>query len=80
MRKKQFEKDFEFVLSKNQKNYLINKSNNLYISGAEYMRLLIEQDMLLDELSNLKANNDKITERLTMVKYKLNNYRNKSNG
>ena len=49
MRKKQFDKDFEFVLNKKQKNHLIDKSNALTVSGAEVelsSKLLAVQDKL----------------------------------
>ena len=60
MKKKYFNKDFEFVLNDNQKNHLINKSNDLSVSGAEYIRLLIVQDMLLEELSTNKIKTNKV--------------------
>ena len=41
MLKKQYERDFEFVLTDKQKQHLINKSNEINSSGAEYIRLLI---------------------------------------
>ena len=53
MKKKVFDRDFEFVLNSKQKNHLINKSNDLNSSGAEYIRLLIDQDMLSEELIRL---------------------------
>ena len=78
MRKKCFDKDFEFVLNKNQKNHLINKSNDLSVSGAEYMRLLIEQDILSEELSSLKDKKTDIEQKLISIQERLNRYRYKN--
>ena len=77
MKKKQYDKDFEFVLNASQKNHLINKSNDLNSSGAEYMRLLIDQDMLNEELVRLNKKITQTISRLREVKYKLNRYHNK---
>ena len=71
MRKKQFDKDFEFVLNKKQKNHLINKSNALIVSGAEYIRLLIEQDILLEELKTTKEKSVELSNKLLAVQDKL---------
>lgn len=71
MRKKQFDKDFEFVLNKKQKNHLINKSNTLTVSGAEYIRLLIEQDILLEELKTTKEKSVELSNKLLAVQDKL---------
>ena len=48
MRKKQFDKDFEFVLNKKQKNHLINKSNALTVKKSVELsnKLLAVQDKL----------------------------------
>ena len=78
LRKKCFDKDFEFVLNKNQKNHLINKSNDLSVSGAEYMRLLIEQDILSEELSSLKDKKTDIEQKLISIQERLNRYRYKN--
>ena len=67
MRKKQFDKDFEFVLNKKQKNDLIDKSNALTVSGAEYIRLLIEQDILLEELKTTKEKSVELSNKLVAV-------------
>ena len=71
MRKKQFDKDFEFVLNKKQKNHLIDKSNALTASGAEYIRLLIEQDILLEELKTTKEKSVELSSKLLAVQDKL---------
>ena len=71
MRKKQFDKDFEFVLNKKQKNNLIDKSNALTVSGAEYIRLLIEQDILLEELKTTKEKSVELSSKLLAVQDKL---------
>ena len=78
LRKKCFDKDFEFVLNKNQKNHLMNKSNDLSVSGAEYMRLLIEQDILSEELSSLKDKKTDIEQKLISIQERLNRYRYKN--
>ena len=70
MRKKQFDKDFEFVLNKKQKNHLIDKSNALTVSGAE-IRLLIEQDILLEELKTTKEKSVELSSKLLAVQDKL---------
>lgn len=77
MKKKQYDKDFEFVLNTSQKNHLINKSNDLNSSGAEYMRLFIDQDMLTEELVRLNKKITQTISRLREVKHKLNRYHNK---
>lgn len=77
MRKKYYDKDFEFVLNDKQKKHLINKSNDLLVSGAEYIRLLIEQDILLEDLSSVEKQNQELTEKLSCIQCKLNRYRNK---
>lgn len=71
LRKKQFDKDFEFVLNKKQKNHLIDKSNALTVSGAEYIRLLIEQDILLEELKTTKEKSIELSNKLLAVQDKL---------
>lgn len=71
MLKKLYDKDFEFVLNNKQKNHLINKSNSLFLSGAEYIRLLIEQDILLDELKSTKDKAIELNTRLLAVQDKL---------
>lgn len=77
LKKKNYEKDFEFLLNDTQKKHLINKSNDLSVSGGEYMRLLIDQDMLLEELSSIKDKNNELIEKLAVIQYRLNRYRNK---
>lgn len=77
MKKKVFDRDFEFVLNSKQKNHLINKSNDLNSSGAEYIRLLIDQDMLSEELIRLNKQTIKIISQLKDVKNKLNRFQNK---
>lgn len=71
MKKKLYDKDFEFVLNNKQKNHLINKSNALMLSGAEYIRLLIEQDILLEELKVTKQQEIELNTRLLVVQDKL---------
>jgi len=77
MKKKVFDRDFEFVLNSKQKNHLINKSNDLNSSGAEYIRLLIDQDMLSEELIRLNKQTIKTISQLKDVKNKLNRFQNK---
>jgi len=77
MKKKVFDRDFEFVLNSKQKNHLINKSNDLNSSGAEYIRLLIDQDMLSEELIRLNKQTIKTISQLKNVKNKLNRFQNK---
>ena len=77
MKKKVFDRDFEFVLNSKQKNHLINKSNDLNSSGAEYIRLLIDQDMLSEELIKLNKQTIKTISQLKDVKNKLNRFQNK---
>lgn len=77
MKKKVFDRDFEFVLNSKQKNHLINKSNDLNSSGAEYIRLLIDQDMLSEELIRLNKQTIKTISQLKEVKNKLNRFQNK---
>ncbi|MBO5095478.1 MAG: hypothetical protein J6B98_01205 [Bacilli bacterium] len=77
MKKKVFDRDFEFVLNSKQKNHLINKSNDLNSSGAEYIRLLIDQDMLSEELIRLNKQTMKTISQLKDVKNKLNRFQNK---
>lgn len=77
MKKKVFDRDFEFVLNSKQKNHLINKSNDLNSSGAEFIRLLIDQDMLSEELIRLNKQTIKIISQLKDVKNKLNRFQNK---
>ncbi len=76
MRKKHFDKDFEFVLNTKQKSHLINKSNDLSVSGAEYVRLLIEQDIITEELKSTKNKAVELNEKLLIVQEKL--HRNKN--
>lgn len=78
MLKKQYEKDFEFVLTDKQKQHLINKSNEINSSGAEYIRLLIEQDILSEELIKLQNKSLDTLDKLKAVKDKLNRFHNKS--
>lgn len=78
MQKKQFDKEFEFALSTKQKNHVISKSNDLNYSGAEYIRLLIQQDILIEELIHLKKQTIKTINDLSVVNFKLN--RNNKNG
>lgn len=75
MYKKKYDKDFEFLLSRKQKNHLINKSNDLSISGAEYIRLLIEQDIILEELTMIKRKDTFLNQRLSIIQHNLNRYR-----
>ena len=77
MKKKVFDRDFEFVLNSKQKNHLINKSNDLNSSGAEFIRLLIDQDMLSEELIRLNKQTMKTISQLKDVKNKLNRFQNK---
>lgn len=77
MKKKVFDRDFEFVLNSKQKNHLINKSNDLNSSGAEFIRLLIDQDMLSEELIRLNKQTIKTISQLKDVKNKLNRFQNK---
>jgi len=77
MKKKVFDRDFEFVLNSKQKNHLISKSNDLNSSGAEYIRLLIDQDMLSEELIRLNKQTIKTISQLKDVKNKLNRFQNK---
>ena len=77
MKKKVFDRDFEFVLNSKQKNHLINKSNDLNSSGAEFIRLLIDQDMLSEELIRLNKQTIKNISQLKDVKNKLNRFQNK---
>lgn len=71
MRKKYFDKDFEFVLNTKQKSHLINKSNDLSVSGAEYVRLLIEQDIIMEELKSTKNKAVELNEKLLDVQERL---------
>lgn len=71
MRKKYFDKDFEFVLNTKQKSHLINKSNDLSVSGAEYVRLLIEQDIITEELKSTKNKAVELNEKLLDVQERL---------
>ena len=71
MKKKLYDKDFKFVLNNKQKNHLINKSNALTLSGAEYIRLLIEQDILLEELKTTKEKSVELSNKLLAVQDKL---------
>lgn len=71
MRKKNFDKDFEFVLNTKQKSHLINKSNDLSVSGAEYVRLLIEQDIIMEELKSTKNKAVELNEKLLDVQERL---------
>lgn len=71
MRKKYFDKDFEFVLNTKQKSHLINKSNDLSVSGAEYVRLLIEQDIIIEELKSTKNKAVELNEKLLDVQERL---------
>ena len=77
MKKKVFDRDFEFVLNSKQKNHLINKSNDLKSSCAEYIILLIDQDMLSEELIRLNKQTMKTISQLKDVKNKLNRFQNK---
>lgn len=71
MRKKHYDKDFEFVLNTKQKSHLINKSNDLSVSGAEYVRLLIEQDIITEELKSTKNKTVELNEQLFIVQERL---------
>lgn len=78
MRKKQFQEDFEFLLNSTQKKHLIDKSNDINSSGAEYIRLLIDRDILLEKLVSLNMQTNYVLSKLNNVESKLNRTKGKT--
>ena len=78
MKKKQFQEDFEFLLNSTQKKHLIDKSNDINSSGAEYIRLLIDRDILLDKLVSLNMQTNYVLSKLNNVESKLNRTKGKT--
>lgn len=78
MKKKQFQEDFEFLLNSTQKKHLIDKSNDINSSGAEYIRLLIDRDILLEKLVSLNMQTNYILSKLNNVESKLNRTKGKT--
>lgn len=79
MKKKQFQEDFEFLLNSTQKKHLIDKSNDINSSGAEYIRLLIDRDILLEKLVSLNMQTNYVLSKLNNVESKLNRTKGKTN-
>ena len=78
MKKKQFQEDFEFLLNSTQKKHLIDKSNDINSSGAEYIRLLIDRDILLEKLVSLNMQTNYVLSKLNNVESKLNRSKGKT--
>lgn len=78
MKKKQFQEDFEFLLNSIQKKHLIDKSNDINSSGAEYIRLLIDRDILLEKLVSLNMQTNYVLSKLNNVESKLNRTKGKT--
>ena len=78
MKKKQFQEDFEFLLNSTQKKHLIDKSNDINSSGAEYIRLLIDRDILLEKLVSLNMQTNYVLSKLNNVESKLNRTKGKN--
>lgn len=78
MKKKQFQEDFEFLLNSTQKKHLIDKSNDINSSGAEYIRLLIDRDILLEKLVSLNMQINYVLSKLNNVESKLNRTKGKT--
>lgn len=78
MKKKQFQEDFEFLLNSTQKKHLIDKSNDINSSGAEYIRLLIDRDILLEKLVSLNMQTNYVLSKLNNVESKLNHTKGKT--
>ena len=78
MKKKQFQEDFEFLLNSTQKKHLIDKSNDINSSGAEYIRLLIDRDILLEKLVSLNMQTNYVLIKLNNVESKLNRTKGKT--
>ena len=78
MKKKQFQEDFEFLLNSTQKKHLIDKSNDINSSGAEYVRLLIDRDILLEKLVSLNMQTNYVLSKLNNVESKLNRTKGKT--
>lgn len=78
MKKKQFQEDFEFLLNSTQKKHLIDKSNDINSSGAEYIRLLIDRDILLEKLVSLNMQTNYVLSKLNNVESKLNRTKGKT--
>lgn len=78
MKKKQFQEDFEFLLNSTQKKHLIDKSNDINSSGAEYIRLLIDKDILLEKLVSLNMQTNYVLSKLNNVESKLNRTKGKT--
>ena len=78
MKKKQFQEDFEFLLNSAQKKHLIDKSNDINSSGAEYIRLLIDRDILLEKLVSLNMQTNYVLSKLNNVESKLNRTKGKT--
>lgn len=78
MKKKQFQEDFEFLLNSTQKKHLIDKSNDINSSGAEYIRLLIDRDILLEKLVSLNMQTNYVLSKLNNIESKLNRTKGKT--
>ena len=78
MKKKQFQEDFELWLNSTQKKHLIDKSNDINSSGAEYIRLLIDRDILLEKLVSLNMQTNYVLSKLNNVESKLNRTKGKT--
>lgn len=78
MKKKQFQEEFEFLLNSTQKKHLIDKSNDINSSGAEYIRLLIDRDILLEKLVSLNMQTNYVLSKLNNVESKLNRTKGKT--
>ena len=78
MKKKQFQEDFEFLLNSTQKKHLIDKSTDINSSGAEYIRLLIDRDILLEKLVSLNMQTNYVLSKLNNVESKLNRTKGKT--